>query len=735
LSEEIVGKLIHLLSYKMVDQAVLKRYDKTIADSQKKYQAGYLKVQNAVALSEVKINEKKVLSSIKTDERKLLSQQKTAQKSVQIEQRSNDTKMKLDQLASQFQQKLSQQQSQFDQKRADRSIQIESQMQRMKERLQQASQSRQFRRAEDFERRLERVLARRRKAEEKANKPQDLHGLGMVAGMGSMMFGNAIKKSASTFGDFEQAMIAVKAKTGGSDSDVEGLKKMALNLGRKTQFDPIEIANLMGEGAGQGYSIGDIKQMTPNALNLSTITKQAPAESMRLMSETLHQFGLQAKDSTKVADILGVSVGRLGVKAENFGYTMKYIGQGSRELGIGLKQAAALSVLQSRAGVTGSTSGTSIRAALLRSISNENTIGIFKRLKINTFNKNDNMDIFRVLSQLGDKTKGMKRGDRAGLFANMFGERAAFPMMGLARAASNGGAKNVLDKLTNLSSAKIAGDMFHGLNADIKMMNSSILTLDKVIGEKLAPSLEYLADKVRKGADWLSSMNSVSLQVVANLLMVGFAATSMTASFVGFQLLKGYLAPIGTAILSIGGYIKAGTLAMWNFNYAALATPAMILAIVGAIGFIGYEIYKTVTTGKSLFIDFSNWINKMFMNVFGINIPAMFDGLLTKMRSVKETAVTVWTGFLSWLQTAFTKSMSFISTLISKISFGSINLSPSINLPPGPPSSGIVVKNKNNINVNNYGSAANDNNTGHVVSKFLSGNTNNSVRNASVLTN
>lgn len=726
-SEEIIQKLVTLLGFKLSDQAILKRYDKTIADSQKKFETGYKKVSEKVALFQQKIAEKSAITQAKLDERKVLFKQKMAERELKVVQKTSDTalkinaraeetKIKLAEKASQFKQRLDQQASQFDQKRADRALLITERLERAKIKIRETSEMKQLRDLERYgrleEREMNRRLAARRKAENKAKKDdhQDNHGLGMVGTMGSMFFGHKIKEASTTFGDFESAIIKVKAKTGASDHEIEGLKELALDLGRKTQFDPIEIANLFGEGAGQGYNIADIKKLTPNVLNVSTITGKDPAESMRLMSETLHQFGIQAKDSEQVADVLGISIGRLGVKAENFGFTMKYAGQLSREMGIDLKHAAALAILQSRAGIVGSTGGTSVRRALSNIAAKDGAIAILDKLKIQRFDKNDNMDIFRILGELDKKTSKMKKGDKAAVFKGLFEQTAFAPMMGLAHQIGSGGGDKVLKTLGSLSSAGIAQDMFKGLNAELKLMNSSILTLDKVIGEQLAPKLEFFANIVRNVADYLSAMDPVTLQVIANLMLLGFAVSSITAAFVAWQILGGYLAPIGVAIASIFAPLTAG------FGIT-LGVLGAFVALAAAIVYVGYQIYKTITTGKSQFTTFANFLNKLFLDLFGWDIPGIFDTLISKINGFTSKATDIFNTFIEKVKTMWSGLGDFIANALNTISFGAININPTVNSIT--PNKSLQYTNHNQITQNLFGSKASPTGLGDATSHVL----------------
>lgn len=104
--------------------------------------------------------------------------------------------------------------------------------------------------------------------------------------------------------DFEKAMSGVQAITGATGADFETLREKAIELGATTSFSAGEVAEAMTEMAKAGWSTTQIIDGMAGVLDATAASGESLGTVSTIVADAITGFGLKAKDSARVADLM-----------------------------------------------------------------------------------------------------------------------------------------------------------------------------------------------------------------------------------------------------------------------------------------------------------------------------------------------------------------------------------------------------------------------------------------------
>lgn len=168
----------------------------------------------------------------------------------------------------------------------------------------------------------------------------------------------------NTFQAFEQQMAELKAVSGASAGEMERLSDNAKKLGSTTIFTAKEVGALQTEFARLGFTASEIEKVTESTLYLAQASGEDLARSAEIAGATLRAFGLDASETSHVADVMAESFNKSALDLASFADSMKYVGPVARAAGVSLEEASAMLAVLSNAGIKGSMAGTSLRRIL-----------------------------------------------------------------------------------------------------------------------------------------------------------------------------------------------------------------------------------------------------------------------------------------------------------------------------------------------------------------------------------
>jgi hypothetical protein len=177
-----------------------------------------------------------------------------------------------------------------------------------------------------------------------------------IAGMGAI--------AVNTFQAFELQMSKVKAVSGATAEEFQALEEDAKRLGASTIFSASQVAELQTEFAKLGFTAKEITQVTEATLALAQATDSDLARAAEVAGATLRGFGLEANETTRVADVMAKSFSTSALDMEKFADSMKYVAPIANAAGVSLEETTAMLAVLANSGISGSQAGTSLRRIL-----------------------------------------------------------------------------------------------------------------------------------------------------------------------------------------------------------------------------------------------------------------------------------------------------------------------------------------------------------------------------------
>jgi len=174
-----------------------------------------------------------------------------------------------------------------------------------------------------------------------------------------------ISDGVKTIKDFEQQMATVKAITGATGDEFNKLQKSAKDLGSSTEFTASQVGKLQEEYAKLGFSTQEILDASEATLELATATGSDLAQSAKVAAATINGFGLEAKDTQKIVDIMAKSFTNSALDLSKFETAMASVAPVAATVGFSIEKTTASLGTLTDAGFDASTAGTALRNILL----------------------------------------------------------------------------------------------------------------------------------------------------------------------------------------------------------------------------------------------------------------------------------------------------------------------------------------------------------------------------------
>ncbi|MCU5094069.1 phage tail tape measure protein [Bacillus wiedmannii] len=488
--------------------------------------------------------------------------------------------------------------------------------------------------------------------------------------------GLALGKMISDSREFESQTRKAAVLTGGAYGQV---KSDILNMAKTSVYSTSQVAAAYAEMGAKGFDAAKATEALPGVLSAAA----ASGEDLGLVADTvtsaLNAFGMEASQSGKVADILAQGANQSAASVLDMNYALKYAAGPANALGISLEELSASIGIMVDAGSTGESSGTALRASLLRLVDPPKAAA--KELAKLGVSATDSNGKFKPLAQMMEELQkgmsGYSQAQKASAMSTIFGTEAVSGMLNLMNAGPSK-IREMTKALENSGGAskKAADSMLEGWAGALKMMESSVDTASKKFVDALGPSIETVANKVAELANWFSNLPSSVQTVIATVAAVATAFT-IFATVAGIA-----MSAIGTFISIIGGlgaslFGAVGGVGALSTVFAAITGPIGIaIAAIAGIGAVLVAMWQqneqfrnsvmTVWTAiQEVISTVLTAVSSFIMSIWG-QVVAFWNENQT---SILTAAQNVWSTIQTVINTALTVIMALFSTIWPVLAF------------------------------------------------------------------
>ena len=501
--------------------------------------------------------------------------------------------------------------------------------------------------------------------------------------------------------DFESAMSRVKAISGTSGKEFDSLRDKAKELGETTVFSATEVADGMTEMAKAGWNSQQIMAGMEGVLNAASASGENLANVSTIVADAVTGFGMEAKDATKIADLLTQAANAGTIDIADLGESFKYVAPIAGSLNLSIEDVTTALSAMSMAGIKGSQAGTSLRGVLARMAKPTDAVdAAMKKLGININNADGTFkSLDEIVGVLRNSFSGLNDKEKAYYATTLAGQQGMSGLLALLNLTEE--EYNALGKSMDDCGgvAKETSEvMLDNTKGKLKLLQSQLEGVAIQLGDILLPIMNKVLNKI---SEWLTKFSELSPEqqeqivkiaamaaAIGPLLIVVGKLTSGVGSFIGtLGKIPGAVSKVKTGFntLSTGLInIKEG-FALSRAGMSGLATQAgglgtklgaalggitaPVIAVVAAIALLTaafVSLWKSNEEFREKVTAIWNEIKETFSK-FCQGIVDRINSLGFDFENIGEVLKAIWKGFCDFLAPIFTGVLQNISNVLKTV--------------------------------------------------------------------
>src|SRR5574344_1014400 len=300
---------------------------------------------------------------------------------------------------------------------------------------------------------------------------------------------------------FTKSMSEVIAISGATKEEAELLEQAARKAGSTTKFTAAESAQALKYMSLAGWDTEQSLSALPGVLNLAAVGGTDLATASSMVTDYLAAFGLQAKDSTYMVDLMTYAQNNSNLTAVQLGESYQNSAANMHAAGQSIETTTALLEAMANQGVKGSEAGTKL-AAVFRDRTSKMTEG---KIQIGDVSvavedaKGNFRDFTDILADIEKATYGLGNAQKSQALQSTFSARSIQSI----NLILNDGSQNISQyeealKGASGSASKAAQTMGDNLSGDIKRMNSAFSELSLKIYDDAETPLRDIVQLITK---------------------------------------------------------------------------------------------------------------------------------------------------------------------------------------------------------------------------------------------
>lgn len=404
------------------------------------------------------------------------------------------------------------------------------------------------------------------------------------------------------------------------------LGKQAVELSKNIHFSAAEIVDAQRMLGQAGFNTSEIQAAIKPVLELAAATGGSLSQSVDLTTKVLNGFKLEASDTQRVLDSMLFLVNTTPATITDLQNAFKQFTPIAAQVGISLESSAAAIAAVTRAGLAGSTGGTSLASGLIQLLSPAekvrqeygDLIGVFNAtlqstgdlaMAMDAFLKGRETDISKMSRSIEELRElvgeegfaGMTDGklndlgkqfEIVGILIDILGSRSAKAFLDFTVNAEQALADTVALKLGLADTAEAAEKTLSSVSAQMSRLTNQFMAplLEGEFAEKLIRSLEAFGDS--NAAEKLGqAFADFNVEVMDDML---FILNDMVNVMVNLAPVMGQLANVigmlssvfGTALTALSGFNSQFTsmvAGMFLFHKALAPTAEGMFQFLGVL--------------------------------------------------------------------------------------------------------------------------------------------------------
>lgn len=469
--------------------------------------------------------------------------------------------------------------------------------------------------------------------------------------------------------DFEKAMSGVQAITGATGAEFEKLRETAIDLGATTAFSSGEVAEAMTEMAKAGWSTTQIIDGMAGVLDATAASGESLGTVATIVADAITGFGLSAKDSARVADLMTQAANSGTIGVSDLGESYKYVAPLAQSMGLSIEDVTTALSAMSMAGIKGSQAGTSLRTVLANMAKPSDTVAnAMENLGIEIANADGSFkSLDEILTIMRTSFNGLTDDQKAYYATALAGKEGMSGLISLLNLT-----QEEYDALTASMNncTGVAGEtaavMQDNLQSKVEQLGGALESLAIKLSEYVIPFLTGLVEKITAAVDAFTNMNPMVQKAV--LIIGGILAVAGPILIVVGKIISA-VGTIMTIIPKLSGMITVVKTAFAALNTTMLANPIfLIIAAITALVAAFIYLWNTNEDFRQFWINLWENIKEVAISVWN----AIKEFFTAAWEAISSTAQTIWNGIKNFfsalwegIKTIFTTVLNVISTIVT----------------------------------------------------------------------
>lgn len=466
--------------------------------------------------------------------------------------------------------------------------------------------------------------------------------------------------------DFDSAMSGVKAISGATGEEFDALRAKAIELGGETAFSANEVAEAMTEMAKAGWDSQQILDGMGGVLDAAAASGENLGTVSTIVADAITGFGMEAKESTRVADLLTQAANSGTIGINDLGESFKYIAPVAGSMGLSIEDVTTALSAMSMSGIKGSQAGTSLRGVLTRMVKPTDQVaaamdelGIVLTNSDGTFKSLD-----QILSEMRGSFSGLTDEQKTYYAATLAGQEGISGLLSLLN-MSQEEYDEIAASMDNAGGVakETAEVMRDNLSTDVEELMGSLESLAITLASLIVPALR---DFVQWLTQLVNKFTALSPETQKTILTIAGIAAAIGPVLMVLGKLTSSIGSIITTFGKIPGAIAKVKGAFTAVSAAIGGISAPVVAVVAVIGVLiaaFVNLWKTNEEFRNKMTAIWDGIKSKFES-FAQGIVDRLNALGFDFENFGEVVKAIWDGFCSLLAPIFEGVFNQVSVIL-----------------------------------------------------------------------
>lgn len=425
----------------------------------------------------------------------------------------------------------------------------------------------------------------------------------------------------------------------------------------------------MTEMAKAGWSTTQIIEGMSGVLDATAASGESLATVSTMVADAITGFGLSAKDSARVADLMTQAANSGTIGVSDLGESYKYVAPLAQSMGLSIEDVTTALSAMSMAGIKGSQAGTSLRTVLANMAKPSSTVAsAMDELNLSITNSDGSFkSLDEIITTMRTSFSGLTDDQKAYYVTALAGKEGMSGLISLLNLT-----QEEYDTLTasmnNCSgvAGETAAVMQDNLQSKVEQLGGALESLAIKLSEYVIPFLAGLVEKITAAVDAFTNMNPIVQKAV--LVIGGILAVAGPILIVVGKIISA-VGTIMTIVPKLAGVINTVKTAFAALNTTMLANPIfLIIAAITALVAAFIYLWNTNEEFRQFWIDLWENIKEVAIAVW----TAIKEFFVSAWEAISNAAQTIWNGIKNFfsalwegIKTIFNTVLNVIKTIVT----------------------------------------------------------------------